>query len=317
MIVAHGGDTLSPSVMSGLDRGAHIVALTNLIAPDIFVPGNHEFDFGKAIFLRAHGARPNSRSMAPTCASRTARRCRASRTARMLDADGVRDRPDRPRLRAIAAHVLARGPAFRVHASTPPRRRRLRCAPKAPISSARCCTAIAATRSSCNTTRAADLLLTGHTPRPAHQLRRQVRLVESGYDAHYVTCVDVAITVHEDEGQARRGMVAAIPRDRHRDGDARSGCRGRGRALRAFAARQDGRGDLHHHGRARLGDRDRAHARSRDRQPVRRRDARRHARRRRDPQRRRHPRRQDLSAGRAPSARATYSPSCRSTTAWW
>ena len=51
MIVAHGGDTLSPSVMSGLDRGAHIIALTNMIAPDIFVPGNHEFDFGKAVFL--------------------------------------------------------------------------------------------------------------------------------------------------------------------------------------------------------------------------------------------------------------------------
>src|SRR6266568_5043646 len=51
VIVAHGGDTLSPSVMSGLDHGAHIVALTNMIAPDIFVAGNHEFDFGKAIFL--------------------------------------------------------------------------------------------------------------------------------------------------------------------------------------------------------------------------------------------------------------------------
>src|ERR1044072_3694613 len=51
VIVAHGGDTLSPSVMSGLDHGAHIVALTNMIAPDIFVPGNHEFDFGKAVFL--------------------------------------------------------------------------------------------------------------------------------------------------------------------------------------------------------------------------------------------------------------------------
>src|SRR3954453_22118348 len=52
VIVAHGGETLSPSVLSGLDRGAHIVALTNMIAPDIFVPGNHEFDFGKAIFLQ-------------------------------------------------------------------------------------------------------------------------------------------------------------------------------------------------------------------------------------------------------------------------
>src|SRR5262245_6338155 len=47
-IFAHGGDTLSPSVMSGIDQGAHIITLTNLIPPDIFAPGNHEYDFGKA-----------------------------------------------------------------------------------------------------------------------------------------------------------------------------------------------------------------------------------------------------------------------------
>ena len=52
MIFAHGGDTLSPSLMSGIDRGAHIITLTNMIQPDIFVPGNHEFDFGKATFLQ-------------------------------------------------------------------------------------------------------------------------------------------------------------------------------------------------------------------------------------------------------------------------
>jgi len=52
VIFAHAGDTLSPSLMSGLDRGAHIIALTNMIRPDIFVPGNHEFDFGKAVFLQ-------------------------------------------------------------------------------------------------------------------------------------------------------------------------------------------------------------------------------------------------------------------------
>src|SRR5262245_63321410 len=55
VVVAHGGDTLSPSLMSGLDRGAHIVALTNLVAPDIFAPGNHEYDFGKATFLQRMG----------------------------------------------------------------------------------------------------------------------------------------------------------------------------------------------------------------------------------------------------------------------
>jgi 5'-nucleotidase/UDP-sugar diphosphatase len=55
VILAHAGDTLSPSLMSGLDRGAHILALTNLIAPDIFTPGNHEFDFGKATSLERMG----------------------------------------------------------------------------------------------------------------------------------------------------------------------------------------------------------------------------------------------------------------------
>src|SRR3954471_5459319 len=52
VIVAHGGDTISPSLMSGIDRGAHIIKLTNLVHPDIFVPGNHEFDFGKATFFQ-------------------------------------------------------------------------------------------------------------------------------------------------------------------------------------------------------------------------------------------------------------------------
>src|SRR3954464_13928424 len=52
VVFAHGGDTLSPSLMSGIDQGAHIVTLTNALKPDIFVPGNHEFDFGKAVFFK-------------------------------------------------------------------------------------------------------------------------------------------------------------------------------------------------------------------------------------------------------------------------
>jgi 5'-nucleotidase/UDP-sugar diphosphatase len=52
VILAHAGDTLSPSAISSIDKGARIMALTNMVAPDIFVPGNHEFDFGKAVFLQ-------------------------------------------------------------------------------------------------------------------------------------------------------------------------------------------------------------------------------------------------------------------------
>src|SRR6516165_10423467 len=52
VILAHAGDTISPSPFSSTDEGARIIALTNMVAPDIFVPGNHEFDFGKAVFLQ-------------------------------------------------------------------------------------------------------------------------------------------------------------------------------------------------------------------------------------------------------------------------
>ena len=38
--------------MSGFDQGAHIVELTNMIRPDVFVPGNHEFDFGTDVYLK-------------------------------------------------------------------------------------------------------------------------------------------------------------------------------------------------------------------------------------------------------------------------
>ena len=45
------GDMLSPSLLSGFDKGANTIELTNLVPFDLAVPGNHEFDFGTANFL--------------------------------------------------------------------------------------------------------------------------------------------------------------------------------------------------------------------------------------------------------------------------
>lgn len=56
VLVVHAGDALSPSIMSSIDRGAHMVDLLNRIGLDIFVPGNHEFDFGKEVFLERMAA---------------------------------------------------------------------------------------------------------------------------------------------------------------------------------------------------------------------------------------------------------------------
>jgi len=55
LVIAHAGDTISPSLMSGLDRGAHMIDLLNMVKPDIFVPGNHEYGFGPAVFEKRMG----------------------------------------------------------------------------------------------------------------------------------------------------------------------------------------------------------------------------------------------------------------------
>ncbi len=44
------GDMLSPSILSGFDKGQNTIDLTNLEPFDLAVPGNHEFDFGVANF---------------------------------------------------------------------------------------------------------------------------------------------------------------------------------------------------------------------------------------------------------------------------
>ena len=54
-LFAHAGDTISPSLYSGFDQGAHMIALFNDLPPDIFVPGNHEFDFGSDVYLKRMG----------------------------------------------------------------------------------------------------------------------------------------------------------------------------------------------------------------------------------------------------------------------
>ncbi|HHL21215.1 MAG TPA: bifunctional metallophosphatase/5'-nucleotidase [Aliiroseovarius sp.] len=50
------GDMLSPSILSGFDKGQNMIDLTNMVPFDIAVPGNHEFDFGVDNFLEKMAA---------------------------------------------------------------------------------------------------------------------------------------------------------------------------------------------------------------------------------------------------------------------
>src|SRR5690349_18310148 len=52
VVYGHAGDMISPSLLSGLDKGEHTIMLTNLVPPDAFTPGNHEYDFGPEVFMK-------------------------------------------------------------------------------------------------------------------------------------------------------------------------------------------------------------------------------------------------------------------------
>jgi 5'-nucleotidase / UDP-sugar diphosphatase len=49
VLFLHAGDAISPSLLSGFDQGAHMIALLNELPLQAFVLGNHEFDFGPEV----------------------------------------------------------------------------------------------------------------------------------------------------------------------------------------------------------------------------------------------------------------------------
>ena len=55
-ITTFGGDLFSPSLMSALTEGAHMVEMMNAIGVDIAVAGNHEYDFGPEVAARNFAA---------------------------------------------------------------------------------------------------------------------------------------------------------------------------------------------------------------------------------------------------------------------
>jgi 5'-nucleotidase / UDP-sugar diphosphatase len=200
-IFAHGGDTLSPSLLSGIDQGAHIIALTNLIPPDIFVPGNHEFDFGKATFLermaeakfpryaanlRGADGQPlagfSDRSIVTIGGVRVGLAGAAyDDSPRASDPGDLKFLPSVATLNEQAAALRKDGADFVVavaHVTREQGYELLR-------------------------GRAFDLILTGHTHDLFIEYDGRTAMVESSYDAHYVTAIDVAIGVADENGRRR------------------------------------------------------------------------------------------------------------------
>ena len=199
VVFAHGGDTLSPSLMSGIDRGAHIIALTNMIPPDIFAPGNHEFDFGKTEFLKRmaeakfpvyaanlRGADGNplpgikDRSIVNVGGVRIGLTGAAYQdTPKVSSPEDLKFLPTVPTVRQQTAALRQEGADFVVavmHADRPQAQE---------LASGH----------------AADIILTGHNHDLLVSYDGRVAMAESSYDAHYVTLIDVRIDVSLVEGR--------------------------------------------------------------------------------------------------------------------
>ncbi|WP_018260868.1 bifunctional metallophosphatase/5'-nucleotidase [Methylobacterium sp. WSM2598] len=215
VLVCHAGDTLSPSLMSGFDQGRHIVALTNLIRPDVFVPGNHEFDFGQAVF-RERMAEANFPVFAANLRQADGSRLPGLQDAEVLDLGGVRvgvvgialpETPSKSQsgdwrfgpaletLRREAASLRAAGAEFVVAVAHTDR----------------------ATDQALVASRLADVVLSGHDHDLALGYDGRTVFVESSEEANYVTAVDIRIEVR-GTGQERRAIW--VPRFRIHDSSA-------------------------------------------------------------------------------------------------
>jgi 5'-nucleotidase / UDP-sugar diphosphatase len=209
VLFAHGGDTLSPSLMSGIDQGSHIVELTNMIKPDIFVPGNHEFDFGKPTFLKR-----SAEMKFPLFA------------ANMTNPDGklVPGFKDRD---IITLGNLRIGLTGAAHDGTPRMSNPgdIAFAPTGAAMRAQCealqrdgvdlvVVVMHADRSQTlelARTDLADVILTGHTHDLFIDFDGRTLAVESSYDAHYVTVIDLHLEIKQ---QGNRREVSWWPQFR-------------------------------------------------------------------------------------------------------
>jgi 5'-nucleotidase / UDP-sugar diphosphatase len=199
VLLAHGGDTLSPSLMSGFDYGSHIITLTNAVKPEIFVPGNHEFDFGKAIFLRrmaeatfprfAANLRAADGAPLPGFSDRSTVTLDGVRigltgatyddTPRTSSPEDLKFLPTVPAMKEQAEALRRDGADFVVVVMHADRAQAVELAE----------------------TNTVDLILTGHNHDLLVRYDGRRAMAESGHDSHYVTLIDVTIETKDQDGR--------------------------------------------------------------------------------------------------------------------
>jgi 2',3'-cyclic-nucleotide 2'-phosphodiesterase (5'-nucleotidase family) len=207
VVFIHAGDAISPSLLSGFDEGAHVITLLNMLRPDIFVPGNHEFDFGPNVF-RKRMSEAQFPLLAANLRDAAGERLPGFQDSRMLEFGGVKigvvgltddasyvlSSPGDLKIAPIVATGLAQAKALRdagaqlvvavAHAARP-------------------------TDNKLFESRAFDLIFSGDDRDLMLQFDGRTLMMESLAQGEFISAVDLAITTEE-------GKLAATWRPRFR-----------------------------------------------------------------------------------------------------
>lgn len=199
MLYAHAGDMYSPSLMSGFDQGAHTIELLNVLPPDVFVPGNHEFDFGKEVYLKRR-AESKSLFMAANLRNEDGSQLAGHEDRRIYDLGPVKVGVFGVALASTPLMSSAAGFKFSDEMTA------VREQSKA-LRDAGADIIVAVTHTDfardieIARSRLVDVLLTGHD----HDLRisydNRVAMVESGEEGEYVTAIDMYCVIAEKDGK--------------------------------------------------------------------------------------------------------------------
>ncbi len=215
-ITTFGGDLLSPSVLSGLTKGAQMIEITNEMGFDFAVPGNHEFDFGPDIAAQRIAA-SHYPWLAANLLTADGKPAVGTRPFALIErggfriglfglitpetatlsspGDGIRFAPVRETARRMVERLREEGADFIVALTH---------------------LDFATDRRLMEEVEGIDLVLGGHDHDPITFYEGGSLLIKAGYDAHYLAAVDIYLDRVEKRGRMR---VVWRPEWRYRSTD--------------------------------------------------------------------------------------------------
>jgi 5'-nucleotidase/UDP-sugar diphosphatase len=199
VVFVHAGDALSPSLMSSLDQGEHVMTLTNMLAPDIFVPGNHEFDFGKDLFFKRMSEAKFPLYVA-NILNPDGKLIPGFRERNIIEMSGIRIGITAATDEDAAILSSPGDLKFPRSIDTIERQAALLRKEGADVVVAVVHTDRAKDEAMIRN-RAADIILSGHDHDLWINYDERTAAAESSFDAHFVTCVDITFNVRTNDGR--------------------------------------------------------------------------------------------------------------------